>query len=1323
MCTIEKLVTLTYSTNDLSTTVSNSMQSLRDTMNFTTKSILKNKLSAKKGGEIKSSIELEYTQLNYDENFRAHGAKIFEILKNNPYLNEKYANFEFIAAGGFGLVFKAKKKVNNNKPNKIYEERELAKYIAFKFMLNDLNAKREIAIMKKLFQMSTKLLMARNIQVFRRYEIVTKENGTNQNACRIINSDSFFENSPKLVQSASEGTKDKIPYVMVEMSKATFSVDAAISYRKKNKKPYFIYEINKIISNVLECLFIMHIQGIAHLDVKPQNILFVDELNRYTLADFGCSLELNSIDFENYQLATEEIVGFTPQYTDPNILEKEFFNPFKADIWSVGVILLELLSVGQDFDLVQILKTCKSSQDVEEKIFKKYIFNSNGEMIYCPMLKNFVEIDNQLKMYLQWDENQRWNIIEILIEIQNSILVQPFYIPFNNSITTKKLFSFLSDEQPHQQSSPLIQQEGQNNSKINEKECPYLKRQQQIQQQNYFLSECELVQGWKYRGFVWSNYNLQQTGLYFSQKNILKNGKGTISNMQNRLVFQGNFDRDLPIGKGTYVLSNFCDRKAQFTGIPSIDQILVKHGDQSLNDVEKIVYEGEFDSGQISGGLITYTNTDKGTTYLLNRSFRCKEVVKNYQKGKIVSVLDLNSKHISINLKCFRQSIFDKIFYVSTRIYPFTNYKSIIFKQNDTISSVMQKIKSRIIDTDTKFIQRLQTGNGYNFYFEQSVIIYSYFLSIFNYKEKFVKQTIIQDTTSQYTIYDIFLLFEQQVVEQIMSTMQYIKRIKQKGRISHDQMCLNDFYKKYKGLLNNLEQFCDNRDVDSQNFQQFGLNKQIKSFGLNCTSYVTEKEQLNIDKRKVANDQQVFEYLELKNMKRLGMQFVTDNYFEKYLNKSFNTLEYLNISFYSNDVKADFSCLKSLQVLSKFKVFKASPQQIKQIFENLNLKNLKTIHLQRQCEYDQSAIDTISQQDYSFVQNFKFINYNSNQGKWFECIINRNNSFRNLKKLCVKTYISKLSCTLISQKLKNIETLKLCYCQINDESISELKQLFKVTSLNLSSNEITDEGTKYLFENMPNVKNLKLNGSQNISFKGLYLLSSNMKHLEEIEFKNNLPHFNYFQFHTEKCKKSLLQEKEKSGGIAFIESLYELKNLQNLRLAQMYEECFYGENHFVRNKPYSPEFIKSLAVLRLNELDLSDIQEDYLRHFLLAKGVSNANKLVLNPKINQISDEIALALISGSFNQLQHLSLSNCYNLSSKTIQVLLQNRDIQKTIKELYLNNTEFDDDCSDYLINFLHLFPKLEILSVKNCIDISEASLQKLQKKLQQNKISLIY
>ena len=39
--------------------------------------------------------------------------------------------------------------------------------------------------------------------------------------------------------------------------------------------------------------------GLAHLDLKPQNILYISELNRYILADFGCTLFCNSIDFED----------------------------------------------------------------------------------------------------------------------------------------------------------------------------------------------------------------------------------------------------------------------------------------------------------------------------------------------------------------------------------------------------------------------------------------------------------------------------------------------------------------------------------------------------------------------------------------------------------------------------------------------------------------------------------------------------------------------------------------------------------------------------------------------------------------------------------------------------------------------------------------------------------------------------------------------------------------------------------------------------------------------------------------------------------------
>ena len=43
----------------------------------------------------------------------------------------------------------------------------------------------------------------------------------------------------------------------------------------------------------------------------------------------------------------EEIIGFTPYYTSPEVKQlKDTFNPYKTDIWCVGLVLAILLETG-----------------------------------------------------------------------------------------------------------------------------------------------------------------------------------------------------------------------------------------------------------------------------------------------------------------------------------------------------------------------------------------------------------------------------------------------------------------------------------------------------------------------------------------------------------------------------------------------------------------------------------------------------------------------------------------------------------------------------------------------------------------------------------------------------------------------------------------------------------------------------------------------------------------------------------------------------------------------------------------------------------------
>ena len=120
---------------------------------------------------------------------------------------------------------------------------------------------------------------------------------------------------------------------------------------KINEKKILQYnEISEILVPVLSALNFCHSKGIAHSDIKPENILF-DAYNRVKLADFGLSIcqEINQ--------KTNKFNGSRP-YMSPEIILKQPFNPFLADIWSIGVLVYSMAtgtlpwasSINGDFD-------------------------------------------------------------------------------------------------------------------------------------------------------------------------------------------------------------------------------------------------------------------------------------------------------------------------------------------------------------------------------------------------------------------------------------------------------------------------------------------------------------------------------------------------------------------------------------------------------------------------------------------------------------------------------------------------------------------------------------------------------------------------------------------------------------------------------------------------------------------------------------------------------------------------------------------------------------------------------------------------------------
>lgn len=102
----------------------------------------------------------------------------------------------------------------------------------------------------------------------------------------------------------------------------------------------------KFASHITMALEFIHAQDIAHLDVKPANIL-VDSKDVCKLGDFGCSQVVD--DGENLPASpTYSYLTGTFAYRAPELLKGETPSP-KADIYSLGICLWQLLTREQPY--------------------------------------------------------------------------------------------------------------------------------------------------------------------------------------------------------------------------------------------------------------------------------------------------------------------------------------------------------------------------------------------------------------------------------------------------------------------------------------------------------------------------------------------------------------------------------------------------------------------------------------------------------------------------------------------------------------------------------------------------------------------------------------------------------------------------------------------------------------------------------------------------------------------------------------------------------------------------------------------------------------
>ncbi|KAK9684036.1 hypothetical protein RND81_10G182000 [Saponaria officinalis] len=139
-------------------------------------------------------------------------------------------------------------------------------------------------------------------------------------------------------------SKNKI-YLVMELAKGG-DLFGKLSRRRDHRLPEAL--ARRYFSQVVSALHYCHRNGVAHRDVKPQNLLLDDEGN-IKVADFGLSAIVESPLNSSNLMKTS--CG-TPAFAGPEIVgrARAGYDGSKADAWSCGVILFVLLSGYLPFD-------------------------------------------------------------------------------------------------------------------------------------------------------------------------------------------------------------------------------------------------------------------------------------------------------------------------------------------------------------------------------------------------------------------------------------------------------------------------------------------------------------------------------------------------------------------------------------------------------------------------------------------------------------------------------------------------------------------------------------------------------------------------------------------------------------------------------------------------------------------------------------------------------------------------------------------------------------------------------------------------------------
>ena len=135
-----------------------------------------------------------------------------------------------------------------------------------------------------------------------------------------------------------------------------FEIICALARREKNAESHFtLNRLLTIFTQVGDAIHYAHLRGIIHRDIKPENII-VGIFGEVNLIDWGAA-KVWGMPYDDVDEKRAHLKGGTPLYMSPEQVLPDRAVDERSDIFSMGVVLYEMLAQREPFRGRQVRDT------------------------------------------------------------------------------------------------------------------------------------------------------------------------------------------------------------------------------------------------------------------------------------------------------------------------------------------------------------------------------------------------------------------------------------------------------------------------------------------------------------------------------------------------------------------------------------------------------------------------------------------------------------------------------------------------------------------------------------------------------------------------------------------------------------------------------------------------------------------------------------------------------------------------------------------------------------------------------------------------------